>query len=162
MQRHEGGYYIRLTVHDRPGVAAGVATRMAEATSRSRASCRSAGSRGHQGPARAAPGAGAARAHHLRGNRVVDPLGARQKSPATGFCPSRPQVIRIEREEAKGSPHAHVPRHYRPARARSSSASSRSNSFASPSAPRSPRRGFAAAATRRRPTRPPWTPCGAS
>jgi homoserine dehydrogenase len=30
MQRHEGGYYIRLTVHDRPGVAAGVATRMAE------------------------------------------------------------------------------------------------------------------------------------
>lgn len=31
MQRHEGGYYIRLTVHDRTGVAAGVATRMAEA-----------------------------------------------------------------------------------------------------------------------------------
>ncbi|ACA17137.1 Homoserine dehydrogenase [Methylobacterium sp. 4-46] len=30
MQRHEGGYYIRLTVHDRPGVAAGVAARMAE------------------------------------------------------------------------------------------------------------------------------------
>jgi homoserine dehydrogenase len=30
MQRHEGGYYMRLTVHDRPGVAAGVATRMAE------------------------------------------------------------------------------------------------------------------------------------
>jgi homoserine dehydrogenase len=29
-QRHEGGYYIRLTVQDRPGVAAGVATRMAE------------------------------------------------------------------------------------------------------------------------------------
>jgi homoserine dehydrogenase len=31
MQRHEGGYHIRLTVHDRPGAAAGVATRMAEA-----------------------------------------------------------------------------------------------------------------------------------
>ncbi len=31
MQRHEGGYYVRLTVHDRPGVAAGVATRMAQA-----------------------------------------------------------------------------------------------------------------------------------
>ncbi|GBU17840.1 MULTISPECIES: homoserine dehydrogenase [Methylobacterium] len=30
MARHEGGYYVRLTVHDRPGVAAGVATRMAE------------------------------------------------------------------------------------------------------------------------------------
>ncbi|TDR93444.1 homoserine dehydrogenase [Enterovirga rhinocerotis] len=31
MQRHQGGYYIRLTVHDRPGVAAGVASRMAQA-----------------------------------------------------------------------------------------------------------------------------------
>ena len=31
MQRHQGGYYVRLTVHDRPGVAAGVATRMAQA-----------------------------------------------------------------------------------------------------------------------------------
>ncbi len=30
MQRHEGGYYVRLTVHDRTGVAAGVASRMAE------------------------------------------------------------------------------------------------------------------------------------
>jgi homoserine dehydrogenase len=31
MQRHEGGYYIRLAVLDRPGAAAGIATRMAEA-----------------------------------------------------------------------------------------------------------------------------------
>jgi homoserine dehydrogenase len=30
MQRHEGGYYIRLTVFDRPGALAGIATRMAE------------------------------------------------------------------------------------------------------------------------------------
>ena len=30
MQRHEVGYYIRLTVRDRPGAAAGIATRMAE------------------------------------------------------------------------------------------------------------------------------------
>jgi homoserine dehydrogenase len=30
MQRHEGGYYIRLTVRDKPGAAAGIATRMAE------------------------------------------------------------------------------------------------------------------------------------
>jgi homoserine dehydrogenase len=30
MQRHEGGYYVRLQVLDRPGVAAGIATRMAE------------------------------------------------------------------------------------------------------------------------------------
>ncbi len=31
MQRHEGGYYVRLSVLDRPGAAAGIATRMAEA-----------------------------------------------------------------------------------------------------------------------------------
>jgi homoserine dehydrogenase len=31
MQRHEGGYYIRLTVPDRPRVAAGVATHMGDA-----------------------------------------------------------------------------------------------------------------------------------
>jgi homoserine dehydrogenase len=30
MQRHEGGYYIRLSVLDRPGAAAAIATRMAE------------------------------------------------------------------------------------------------------------------------------------
>jgi homoserine dehydrogenase len=31
MQRHEGGYYVRLSVLDRPGAAASIATRMAEA-----------------------------------------------------------------------------------------------------------------------------------
>ena len=30
MQMHQGGYYIRLSVHDRPGAAAAIATRMAE------------------------------------------------------------------------------------------------------------------------------------
>jgi len=30
MQRHEGGYYIRLMVHDRPGAVAAIASRMAE------------------------------------------------------------------------------------------------------------------------------------
>jgi homoserine dehydrogenase len=30
MQIHEGGYYIRLSVQDRPGAAAAIATRMAE------------------------------------------------------------------------------------------------------------------------------------
>lgn len=30
MQRHEGGYYVRLAVLDRPGAAAAIATRMAE------------------------------------------------------------------------------------------------------------------------------------
>jgi homoserine dehydrogenase len=31
MQRHQGGYYVRLTVFDRPGAAASIVTRMAEA-----------------------------------------------------------------------------------------------------------------------------------
>ena len=31
MQRHEGGYYVRLAALDRPGAAAGIATRMAQA-----------------------------------------------------------------------------------------------------------------------------------
>jgi len=30
MQRHEGGYYVRLAVYDRPGAAAGIARHMAE------------------------------------------------------------------------------------------------------------------------------------
>ena len=30
MQAHKGGYYVRLSVADRPGAAAGIATRMAE------------------------------------------------------------------------------------------------------------------------------------
>jgi homoserine dehydrogenase len=30
MRAHEGGYYISLRVHDRPGAMAGIATRMAE------------------------------------------------------------------------------------------------------------------------------------
>jgi homoserine dehydrogenase len=32
MQRHEGGYYIRLAVVDRPGTAATIARRMADQT----------------------------------------------------------------------------------------------------------------------------------
>ena len=31
MQRHEGGYYVRLSVRDRPGSIADIATRMAAA-----------------------------------------------------------------------------------------------------------------------------------
>ena len=30
MRAHEGGYYLRLTVHDRPGAFAAIAKRMAE------------------------------------------------------------------------------------------------------------------------------------
>ena len=98
MQRHEGGYYIRLTVHDRPGVAAGVATRMAEAD----ISLESIVQRRSE--------ASAARDPHGRSGLAV-PLvlityaateatmrGALDRIAADGLLAEEPQVIRIERE----------------------------------------------------------------
>jgi len=54
MQLHEGGYYIRLSVFDRPGAAAAIATRMAERGISLEASCSAAV------PARILPLAGGA------------------------------------------------------------------------------------------------------
>ena len=77
MQRHEGGYYVRLTVHDRPGVAAGVATRMAQARYLAREHPAEAlRDRGDAGPAWPFRRAGVARPHHLCGDRSIDPIGA--------------------------------------------------------------------------------------
>ncbi len=97
MQRHEGGYYVRLTVHDRPGVAAGVATRMAEANI-------SIESIIQKRPP------GAAQDKHGRSGAPV-PLvlityaateaavrGALDRIAADGLLSVEPQVIRIERE----------------------------------------------------------------
>jgi homoserine dehydrogenase len=99
MQRHEGGYYIRLTVHDRLGVAAGVASRMAEAKI-------SIESIVQKRP----PGSVAASDKHGRGGEPV-PLvlityaategsirAALEKIAADGLVAEEPQVIRIERE----------------------------------------------------------------
>ncbi len=99
MQRHEGGYYIRLTVHDRLGVAAGVASRMAEAKI-------SIESIVQKRP----PGSVAASDKHGRGGEPV-PLvlityaategsirAALDKIAADGLVAEEPQVIRIERE----------------------------------------------------------------
>ncbi len=99
MQRHEGGYYIRLTVHDRLGVAAGVATRMAEAKI-------SIESIVQKRP----PGSIPLSDKHGRGAEPV-PLvlityaasegairAALEKIAADGLLSEDPQVIRIERE----------------------------------------------------------------
>jgi homoserine dehydrogenase len=99
MQRHEGGYYMRLTVHDRPGVAAGVATRMAEAGISLESILQ-----------KRPPGAD--RDKHGRSGQPV-PLvlityaasegairGALDKVFADGLVAEPPQVIRIEREES--------------------------------------------------------------
>ena len=98
MQRHQGGYYIRLTVHDRPGVAAGVATRMAEGDiSLESILQKRSETAAIEGSARALRRACAPRLDHLRGDRGGDPLGA-EKISGDGLIAEPPQVIRIERE----------------------------------------------------------------
>ena len=103
MQRHEGGYYVRLTVHDRPGVAAGVANRMAEAG----ISLESIIQKRPPGE----PRSQLERDKHGRSGEPV-PLvlityeateaairGALDAIAADGLVSEPPQVIRIEREE---------------------------------------------------------------
>ncbi len=100
MQLHKGGYYIRLSVFDRPGAAAAIATRMAERE----ISLESIVQRRRPGAHGGLPGANG------------EPLGAvpvilityathektiRQALEAVvadGFLAEKPQVIRIERE----------------------------------------------------------------
>ncbi len=97
MQRHEGGYYIRLTVHDRPGVAAGVATRMARANISIESIIQ-----------KRPPGADRDK-HGRSGNPVPLVLityaateaairGALDAIAADGLVSEPPQVIRIERD----------------------------------------------------------------
>jgi homoserine dehydrogenase len=98
MQRHEGGYYIRLTVPDRPGAAAGIATRMAE------------GDISLESILQKRSETAAARDPHGRSGAPV-PLvlityaateaairSALEKIAGDGLISEPPQVIRIERE----------------------------------------------------------------
>jgi homoserine dehydrogenase len=97
MQRHEGGYYIRLTVHDRLGVAAGVATRMAEAEIslesilQKRAPTAAKDPHGRSG----APVPLVLITYAATEAAVRDTL---DKIAADGLVSEPPQVIRIERE----------------------------------------------------------------
>jgi homoserine dehydrogenase len=98
LQRHEGGYYVRLAVLDRPGAAAGIATRMAEADislesivqKRSEAAARSdpKGKSGQPVPVVLITYATTEEA--IR--RAVDQI------MADGHIAEAPQVIRIERD----------------------------------------------------------------
>ena len=94
MQRHEGGYYVRLSVVDRPGAAAAIATRMAEQQISLESIVQ-----------RRAPGKGA----HTAGGPVPVVLITYATSEATirqalerivndGYVSEAPQLIRIERE----------------------------------------------------------------
>ena len=99
MQRHEGGYYIRLTVHDRLGVAAGVATRMAEAkiSIESIVQKRPSGSL----PPTDKHGRGAEPVPLVLITYAASEAAIREaleKIAADGLVSEEPQVIRIERE----------------------------------------------------------------
>ena len=93
MQLHEGGYYIRLSVYDRPGAAAAIATRMAERG----ISLESIVQR--RRPGASAPPNGAVPVvlitHATHEQTVRQALKA---SVADGFLAEPPQLIRIERE----------------------------------------------------------------
>ncbi len=93
IQMHEGGYYIRLSVYDRPGAAAAIATRMAECN----ISLESIMQR--RRPGDKAKHAAAVPVilitHATYEKRVHQALEA---VVADGFIAEKPQVVRIERE----------------------------------------------------------------
>ncbi|MCI0468269.1 MAG: homoserine dehydrogenase [Beijerinckiaceae bacterium] len=93
MQMHEGGYYIRLMVYDRPGAAAAIATRMAERE----ISLESIVQRRRPGTIAAPDGAVPVIliTHATHEKSIRQALGA---AVADGFLAKKPQVIRIERE----------------------------------------------------------------
>lgn len=98
MQRHEGGYYIRLAVADRPGAAAAIATRMAEAD----ISLESIVQRRSQAAADLDPtgrsGAPVPVVLITYATSEAAIRGALDKVSADGHIAEPPQVIRIERE----------------------------------------------------------------
>jgi homoserine dehydrogenase len=93
MQMHEGGYYIRLSLYDRPGAAAAIATRMAE----SGISLESIVQRRHPG-VKAAPGEAVPVVLITHATHEKSVRQALDASIADGFLTEKPQVIRIERE----------------------------------------------------------------
>ena len=98
MQRHEGGYYVRLSVADRPGAAAAIATRMAEAD----ISLESIVQRRSAAAASADPGgrSGAPVPVVLITYATTESAirAALEKVSGDGHISEPPQVIRIERE----------------------------------------------------------------
>ena len=91
MQRHEGGYYIRLAVFDKPGAFAGIAARMAERG----ISLESIVQRGRGGDQTGAPVPVVLITYATTEKLVREALDAIM---ADGFVAERPQSIRIERE----------------------------------------------------------------
>ena len=95
MQRHEGGYYIRLSVHDRPGAAAAIATRMGER----QISLESIMQRGRRAKGSSvssgAPVPVILITYATTESTIREALAAVVED---GYIAERPQVIRIERD----------------------------------------------------------------
>ncbi len=94
MQRHEGGYYIRLSVYDKPGAFAGIAARMAE-RGISLESIVQRGRAGAGGDKTGAPVPVVLITYATTEKLVREALDA---IVADGYVAERPQSIRIERE----------------------------------------------------------------
>ena len=95
MQRHEGGYYIRLCVHNRPGAAAAIATRMAErGISLESIVQRSQRTQGH--PAQSGETVPVILITYATSETFIsESLAAVVRD---GYISEKPQVIRIERD----------------------------------------------------------------
>ncbi|MGH6890656.1 MAG: homoserine dehydrogenase [Dongiaceae bacterium] len=93
MQMHEGGYYIRLSVFDRPGAAAAIATRMAERG----ISLESIVQRRRPGST-TAPGGPVPVVLITHATHEKSVRQALDAAVADGFLAEKPQLIRIERE----------------------------------------------------------------
>ncbi len=94
METHEGGYYVRLALHDRPGAAAAIATRMAERG----ISLESIVQRvrpGRRGTVSDAPVPVTLVTHATTERAIREAVAA---VTAGGHVAEQPQVIRIERE----------------------------------------------------------------
>jgi len=92
MQMHEGGYYIRLSVHNRPGAAAAIATRMAEVGISLESIVQKSAS-GKPVTSGAVPVVLITYATHEKTIRQ-----ALDAVVADGYLAEKPQLIRIERE----------------------------------------------------------------
>ena len=100
MQRHEGGYYIRLLARDRPGTAATIARRLAQ----QQISLESIVQRhdiaaARRRPARPLRRAGAGHPDHLRDHRGCGAQGARRGAPRP--CNLRTAAGDPDREELR-------------------------------------------------------------
>jgi len=99
MQAHKGGYYVRLSVADRPGAAAGIASRMAErAISLESIVQRRRGARVHGGddPSTVAGSVPVILITYATTEAAI--RSALEAMVADGYIAEAPQLIRIERE----------------------------------------------------------------